>query len=177
LLSIKKCCFKGYNNFELPFGNDETDAGCIKLKKILRRVIEKEINSGYVNFICGFDLGSDTYFAEILLELKAEHPYVKLESAIPFENQAVNWSEDERERYYNLLACCDIETMLQTQYSKDCVKKRNKYMVKQSDVLITVYNGMLSSTMETVNYAKQLNKRIICIDPATFRVAENKIKN
>jgi uncharacterized phage-like protein YoqJ len=169
---MKTCCFIGYNPFNLPFGSDENNPFCNDLKAIIRHVLEKVINDGHTYFICGFDRGSDVYFAEILLELKLKNPLIMLESAIPYENQASKWTENDRERYYNLLAKCDYETMLQTQYTSDCILKRNIYIIKKSDLLITVYNGKLSRVMETINYAQKLNKRIICINPETLEVTE-----
>ena len=167
------CCFKGYRPFCLPFGEDEVNPKGIELKAVIRRTVEKVIDKGFTYFICGFDLGADMIFAEILVGLKSEHPEVRLESAIPYENHAAKWPENQRERYFNLLAKCDIETMLQTHYTADCNIRCSKYMVGKSDILITVYNGKLSRAMVTVNYATQLGKKVICIDPETLTVTEN----
>ncbi|MFU2368522.1 MAG: SLOG family protein, partial [Enterobacteriaceae bacterium] len=65
-------------------------------------------------------LGVDLYAAEIVLNLKAKYPHITLESAIPCETQAVKWSVAARERYYNIAAKCDKETMLQREYTSDC---------------------------------------------------------
>jgi uncharacterized phage-like protein YoqJ len=117
--------------------------------------------------------GADILFPEILAGLKSERPEVVLESAIPYENHASKWPENLRERYFEMLAGCDKETILQTQYTADCIIKCSRYMIRKSDLLITVYNGKLSRSMVTFQHAVQLGKRIICIDPETLMVTEN----
>ena len=60
---------------------------------------------------------------------------------------------------------CDFETILQTQYTSDCMVKRNKYMVDNSSVLISVFDGSFGGTMHTVNYAKKQGLEIIELKP------------
>ena len=69
-----------------------------------------------------------------------------LESAIPCETQAIKWSVASRERYYNIAAKCDKETMLQREYTPDCMDKRNRYMVDHADYILAVWNGCPSGT-------------------------------
>ena len=89
---MKTCAFTGHRPQNLPFGLNEEDERCIKLKKTLReqtiRVIE---NEGVTHFITGMAIGVDMYAAEIVLGLKAAYPGVTLECAIPYENQAEKW--------------------------------------------------------------------------------------
>ena len=121
----KTCCFTGHRPQSLPFGFNENDARCAALKKALREqiihLIEKE---NVTHFISGMAIGIDMYAAEIVLDLKKSYPGITLESAIPCETQPVKWSEALRERYYNIAAQCDKETMLQTHYTPDCMDKR-----------------------------------------------------
>lgn len=116
-------------------------------------------------------LGVDRYAAEIVLDLKARYPSITLESAIPCETQAVKWSMAQRERYYDIAAQCDKETMLQSHYSPDCMDKRNRYMVDHADFIIAVWDGRPSGTGKTVTYARGRNgKSIIVIDPVTLAI-------
>ena len=95
------------------------------------------------------------YAAEIVLELKEQYPQITLECAIPYERQAVRWPAALRERYFSIAERCDKETMLQRQYTRDCMKKRNQYMVDCADVVLAVWNGEPSGTGQTVWYAKR----------------------
>ena len=83
-------------------------------------------NEGVTHFITGMALGVDMYAAEIVLDLKSKYPHITLESAIPCETQAIKWPVASRERYYNIAAKCDKETMLQREYTSDCMDKRNR---------------------------------------------------
>lgn len=77
----------------------------------------------------------------------------------------------QRERYYDIAAQCDKETMLQSHYSPDCMGKRNRYMVDHADFIIAVWDGRPSGTGKTVTYARGRNgKSIIVIDPVTLAI-------
>ena len=110
------------------------------------------------------------YAAEIVLELKAEYPFITLECAIPCETQAAKWSEPLRDRYYRIAELCDKETMLQTHYTPDCMKKRNRYMVDQCDILLAVWDEKPSGTGSTVRYAQTQEKSIWIVNPNTLEV-------
>lgn len=169
---MKTCAFTGHRPQNLPFGFNEENECCINLKKTLREQIINLIeNEGVTHFISGMAIGVDMYAAEIVLDLKARYPNITLESAIPCETQAVKWSMAQRERYYDIAARCDKETMLQSRYSPDCMDKRNRYMVDHADFIIAVWDGRPSGTGKTVTYARGRNgKSIIVIDPVTLAV-------
>jgi uncharacterized phage-like protein YoqJ len=167
----KACCFTGHRPQGLPFGYDEQQDSALHLKEVLRGEIERQITeNGVTHFISGMALGTDLIAAELVLELKKKYSDITLESAIPCEDQASRWSVAQRERYYNVAARCDKETMLQRAYTKDCFQKRNQYMVDNSAVVIAVWNGHPSGTGQTVMYAHARNKPIIIINPFTLEV-------
>lgn len=149
------CAFTGHRPQNLPFRFNESDKRCIALKKQLRKLIVQLIEQHNVtHFISGMAIGVDMYAAEIVLDLKAKYPHITLESAIPCETQATKWSEPLRDRYFKIAERCDKETMLQTQYTPDCMQKRNRYMVDQADVLLAVWDGTPSGTGSTVQYVR-----------------------
>lgn len=131
---------------------------------------EKKQEKEVTHFITGMALGIDVYAAEIVLDLKTKYPYITLESAIPCETQAVKWSVAARERYYNIAAKCDKETMLQREYTPGCMEKRNQYMVDHADYILAVWNGRPSGTGNTVRYAQKKGKFVIVIDPVSLDV-------
>lgn len=168
---MKTCAFTGHRPQHLPFGMNEDDERCVKLKEELKEQIINLIEAENVtHFITGMALGVDLYAAEIVLDLKARYPSITLESAIPCETQAVKWSMAQRERYYDIAAQCDKETMLQSHYSPDCMDKRNRYMVDHADYIIAVWDGKPSGTGKTVMYAQSKGKVIIKVNPATLTV-------
>lgn len=159
------CCFTGHRPMKLPWKYNEDDERCIALKEKLYDVAEAVYLSGVRHFICGMALGCDLYFCEILISLRNKYPDITIEAAIPCETQASRWREPERERYYRLVEQCDVETMLQREYTFSCMIDRNRYMVDHSSVLIAVYDGTLGGTMQTVVYAKSKKLEIIQIMP------------
>ena len=110
-------------------------------------------------------IGVDMICAEVILDLKSKYPYITLECALPCETQANRWTEKYRDRYFSIIEKSDKETLLQTHYTADCMHKRNRYMVDNSDYVIAVWNGSPSGTGKTVLYAKENNKEIIQIKP------------
>ena len=159
------CCFTGYRPSKLPWGYDENDSRCAALKVKLYDFVEAVYLSGVRHFICGMAQGCDLLFCEAVMKLKSKYNGVTIEAAIPFAGQADRWEEGEKQRYDYLVDCCDYITVLTKEYTNDCMRRRNKYMVDRSSVLITVYDGKRGGTMMTVNYAMKNKLEIIHIAP------------
>lgn len=159
------CCFTGHRTGKLPWGDREEDARCVELKRRLSEVLLKAYSQGYRHFICGMAQGSDLYFCEAVLALREVHEDITLEAAIPCESQADRWPERDRQRWKHLLEKCDYETMVQHQYDRGCMQRRNRYMVDRSAMLLAVFNGAKGGTMQTIAYAmrKGLHTEIIDI--------------
>lgn len=167
----RTCAFTGHRPQNLPFRFNENDERCIALKQKLRDCIVQLIEQeGVRHFISGMAIGIDMYAAEIVLALKAEYSFITLEAAIPCETQAAKWSEPLRDRYYKIAELCDYETMLQSQYTSDCMQKRNRYMVDHTDILLAVWDGTPSGTGSTVKYARTKSKSVWVIDPHSLEV-------
>ena len=159
------CCFTGHRPEKLPWGSNESDPRCVQLKGRLTDALEQAYADGFRHFICGMARGADFYFAEAVLRLREERQDVTLEAAIPCEEQAQRWREEERERYFRLVELCDYETMVQRHYDRACMQRRNRYMVDRSSRLIAVYDGMLGGTMYTVHYAMRAGVELVMLDP------------
>ena len=87
-----------------------------------------------------------------------------MEAVIPCEEQAARWGERDRQRYFSLVERCDGETMVQRQYDRGCMLRRNRYMVDHSALLIAVYDGMLGGTMYTLSYAMKQGLEIVTLE-------------
>lgn len=164
------CCFTGHRPEKLPWGNHEDDPRCVDLKERLRRAVEQAYEDGYRHFISGMARGCDQYFAELVLELRREKGDVTVEAAIPCEEQAQRWRPAERERHAELVAQCDLETVVQRHYDKGCMQRRNRYMVDRSARLIAAYDGMFGGTMYTIHYAMQRGVDVVIVDLETEAV-------
>jgi len=159
------CCFSGYRPEKLPWGTTEDDPRCIKLKDTILSHSEKIHLSGIKHFICGMARGSDTYFCEAVFALRDRYPAITLEAAIPCEEQAANWREDELRRYDSLVGMCDYVTYVSHQYTRYCMQRRNRYMVDNSSVLLAVHDGKRGGTSYTIKYAMRRDLEIIKIEP------------
>ena len=170
-MESRTCAFTGHRPQNLPFGFREEDERCAALKQVLREeiihLIERE---GVTHFITGMSVGVDMYAAEMILELKARYPMITLESAIPCETQASKWKEELRDRYFDIASKCDKETLIQTHYTPDCMRKRNRYMVDQADVILAVWDGKSSDTGKTIQYARGQGKLVRVIHPSKLEV-------
>lgn len=155
------CTFTGHRENKLPWRADETDARCVRLKQCIADAVEAVYRSGIRHYICGMANGCDLYFAEAVLALRDEHPEVTLEAAIPCEGQSARWSAALRRRYDRLVSQCDYCTIIQKDYTPDCMLRRNRYMIDASAVLIAAYNGSPGGTRSTLLYAIRQGLQII----------------
>lgn len=173
-MDVKKtCCFTGIRPQNLPYGFHEECPGCIRLKELLTEEIEKLIAyQNVTHFISGMARGVDQWAAEAVLELKESYPQITLEIALPCETQAARWSVEQRERYFIIASRCDKDTLLQTEYTKGCMQRRNRYMVDSSQFVLAVWSGKPSGTGSTVRYAQQLGRQIVCINPETLQTSK-----
>lgn len=165
----KSCCFTGHRPQRL--GYPEHSAQCAALKAKIRAVLIDLIeNRGFTHFITGMALGVDLYAAQIVLDIKADHPTVTLECALPCAAQADGWPPHDRAVYARILAQCDRQTLLQTAYTRGCMQKRNRYMVNHADCVLAVWNGIPSGTGSTVKYARAKQVPVLLLDPLCLQV-------
>lgn len=155
------CTFTGHREAKLPWRENEDDPRCQELKQCIYDAVEAVYRDGVTCFISGMANGGDMYFGEAVLRLRAEHPEVTLEAAVPYEGQAEKWRAPLRKRYDRLLAECDYRTVISRKYTDDCMMRRNRYMVDSSMYLIAAYNGSPGGTRSTLLYAMRHGLHII----------------
>lgn len=158
------CCFTGHRPGKLPWKTDERDPRCLALKQSMGREIERLYRSGYSHFITGMAQGADLYFAEAVLEWKETYPQITLEGAVPCQSQADRWPEAERLRWRRVLDACDLETLVQENYDRWCMHRRDRYMVDRSAAILAVFDGTPGGTMYTLNYAMERHLEIRLLD-------------
>ncbi len=91
------CCFTGHRPAKLPWGEDESDPRCVRLKQDRMQLLRKSYAAGKRHFICGMAQGADMYFCEAALALREEHPDAPASTAVPDESQAPEASEHNQE--------------------------------------------------------------------------------
>ena len=123
----ESCCFTGHRPAKLPWGYNERDPRCVRLKERIADAVLLAYQEGYRHFLCGMAQGCDLYFCEAVLAL--------------------------RDRYRELVARCDMETMVSDTYSSTCMQRRDRYMVDHAMLLIAAFDGTAGGTRYTVEYA------------------------
>jgi len=158
-------CFTGHRPQKLPWGFNENDERCQKMR--IRAIIEIEdaIQKGYHTFLCGMALGFDMICAEIVLELKKKYPHIKLIGAIPCKNQCEKWNSIQKTRYQKILKQLDKIRCIYDHYEDGCMQERNQYMINNSSLVIALFNGKNGGTKTTIDYAKSLGKEVVIITP------------
>ncbi|SFP81078.1 Uncharacterized SPBc2 prophage-derived protein YoqJ [Oscillibacter sp. PC13] len=167
------CAFTGHRPSSYKFGYDEEHPDCCKLKALMTLQIVSLIENGVTTFLSGMALGADIWGAEIVLACKKKYPQknIRLIAALPCESQADRWSVEQRERYFNILEECDETVYLSRHYTRDCMFRRNRWLIDHANFVLAVYNGSAKGgTAYTVNYAHEKKRAVIIIDPDTLRV-------
>lgn len=169
----KSCAFTGHRPSKFPWRYDETDSRCVALKEELTGQITRLAGAGVTDFFSGMAEGTDTYCAQIVLDLRRKNPALNLHCVLPCEGQADRWSDSARERYHMIVARADFVGYVSRKYYDGCMLARNRRLVDQAGILLAVYNGeRRGGTAATVRYARKAGREIIMIDPFTQALAQ-----
>ncbi len=155
------CCFTGYRPAKFPFALSYGKKEYTDFENSLIKEVFSAYGFGCRRFYSGMAMGFDIIAAETVLELKRIKPDVSLCCAIPFRGQNNSYSADWNERYNKILELADEIIYVCDGYSRGCYAKRNKYMVDNSDVVITWFDGRPGGTANTVKYAKDIGRAVI----------------
>lgn len=169
---MKTCAFTGHRPQNLPWQFNEADTNCLKLKQILNQQISQLAKNGFTDFLSGMALGSDTWAAEAVLNLRKKNPALKLHCILPCKTQAEKWPVSEQERYQKILAQADSIFFTSRNYHPNCMLERNRFMVEKVHLLLAVYNGQPhSGTAAAVRHAQKLGCDIIIINPISLQIS------
>ncbi len=122
-------CFSGHRPQKLPFSDDAT---LDRLKSLIYKSIYDAIREGYTTFICGMARGVDIWAAEAVIDQKRTNPQIKLICAYPYRGHGDAWKGYERWQIAHVHECADEIIYVSEEYTKDCMKRRNCYMVDNS---------------------------------------------
>ena len=160
---ILSCCFTGYRPQKFPFPLLRDNADYIEFENRLLSEIVLLIREGCLTFYSGMAMGFDIIAAECVLEAAAvmkDYP-VRLICAIPFPGQADKFPGVWKQRYDKLLAAADQTVLISGEYYRGCYFDRNRFMVNNSDFVLTWFDGSAGGTKNTVTYAKSLGRKVI----------------
>ncbi len=91
--------------------------------------------NGIKTFYTNCEMGIPIFSAEVLTSLK-ENFLIALKIVIPYEEQAVNWPEKWRERYFNIQEKADSVYQIDFHFCESSYEKADRYMIDRSSNLI-----------------------------------------
>ncbi len=160
---FKSCCFTGYRPQKFGFELSDNSPEYYSLINRLSDAIFSLPKEDCFTFYCGMAMGFDIIAGEIVVMLRKLYKDAKIElvAVVPFKEQSESFDNEWKKRYNSLLKSADRIIYTAAKYTKGCFAKRNCYMVDNSDFVITWYDGKPGGTLQTLNYAHKMGKRII----------------
>ena len=127
-----------------------------KLEKLFKQII----NKGFDTFLIGMALGFDTVCFQTLEKLK-EKEKIKIIACVPCLTQAYKFNSEQKKEYERMLEVADEKVLISKEYTKNCMQKRNEFMVDNASALLTYLKRDFGGTANTVKYAKKMGVPII----------------
>ncbi|MDE7245343.1 MAG: DUF1273 domain-containing protein, partial [Oscillospiraceae bacterium] len=85
---------------------------------------------------------------------------------LPCKGQEKQWSASAQELYFSILEQADDIVYVGRECSKNCMLKRNRYLIDHAACLLAIYNGeWRGGTAMTVRYAQKLGREVIILKP------------
>lgn len=164
-----RCAVMGQHPLRFPWGFDEEDDRCRKLKIALAQQIMVLRQNGVSQFLVACDCGVGLYAAEIVNGLRMTDRDLMLLCYTPHEEQATKWAPYLRERYFTMLensthisAVCPVDI-------PDAQLQAYKKIIDLADVVLCVYNTDIPATSSAEDralaYAEGQHKSLVLLHP------------
>lgn len=131
----------------------------LNLEKLKEEFI-KLIKDGYDTFLIGMALGFDTVCFQTLEKLREENN-IKIIAVVPCKNQSYKFTSEQKEEYQRMLQVANETLYISQEYTKNCMIKRNDFLVKNSSSIVVYLRRDFGGTFYTYNKAKKENIKII----------------
>jgi len=167
-----RCAIIGQHPMRFPWGFDEEDTQCRRMKLELAQCIMELRQCGVTEFQVACDPGVGLYAGEIVNITKQNDEAMRLVCVTPFEEQATKWTPQLRERYFNMLAGCTELDCIDFHKQPDAQLLAYQRIIKQSGVVLAVYAPDLadgSAEDKAVTYALALGRPVMLIHPETLK--------
>ena len=141
-----RCAIIGQHPMRFPWGFDEEDDRCRKLKMELAQQIMVLRQSGVSQFLTACDCGVGLYAGEIINGLRMTDRDLMLICYTPHEEQATKWAPYLRERYFAMLEKCTLISAVCEVGAPDAQFQAYKKIIDLADVVLAVYDKDTSPT-------------------------------
>ena len=178
---IYRCAVMGQHPMRFPWGFDEEDDRCQKLKMELAQQIMVLRQRGVTQFLTACDCGVGLYAGEIINGLRTTDRDLMLICYIPHEEQATKWAPYLRERYFTMLEKCTHISVVCPAGTPDAQLHAYKKIIDLADVVLAVYDRDMqpadSVEDSALAYAVDIaHKSVLVLDPiklTTFQIDEH----
>lgn len=176
-----RCAIIGQHPMRFPWGFDEEDESCGKMKMELAQQIMALRQSGVSQFMTACDRGVGLYAAEIVNGLRATTDHdLMLICYTPHEEQATKWAPYLRERYFDMLTACTYLSAVCEAGAPGAQLQAYKKIIGLADVVLMVYDRDTPPTGSAEDSAlayavDTAHKSVLMLDPiklTTFQIDE-----
>lgn len=122
-----------------------------EIKDILGGEVENLIKEGANKFLLGGYGAFDMLAAHTVAELKTKYPHIKSTLIIPYLNRNYDVG------LYDNTLYPDLENVL----PKMAISERNKWMVRNSDIIVCYVSYRFGGAYAAMQYAKKNNKSVL----------------
>lgn len=149
---METCCFTGHR--DIPPGLIPS------LTEVVKGQIKALFSQGVIYYGVGGAVGFDTLAAEVLFELRVEHPQIKVILVYPFNGFDSRWQEGQRMRYRALLPKYDKRVCVSQTPGRDAYLMRDRHLVDCSAHCIAFCSRSYGGTAYTMRYARENGRQV-----------------
>ena len=164
-----RCAVIGQHPLRFPWGFDEEDDGCRRMKLEMAQRIMELRQRGVTEFQVACDPGVGLYAAEIINILREKDKSLRLVCVIPHEEQATKWAPYLRERYFDVLEKCTYISAVCEVGAPDAQLQAYKKIIDLADVVLAVYDRDTppagSAEDRALAYAEGQRKSLLLLHP------------
>ena len=143
---IRKCCFAGHRDFR----DNKIE------EKFMKTIEELYVKENVSYFMVGNYGAFDRFCAHCVRKLKSKYDKITLELVVPYLTNEIRKYPEYYEDFDNILIVDNINTP--TKYK---IIKANRYMVDNSDFMLSYITHTWGGAYITFEYAKTKNLQII----------------
>lgn len=138
---MKNLYVSGYRSFELSIFQ-ESDPKVLRIKKVLRSYLKAFLEEGLEWVIISGNLGVEQWTAEVVSELKADYPDLKLGLLYPYEDFGSQWKENNQEKKATVERYCDFIACVSHQpyTSPKQLKNHTQFILTHTKGALLVYD-------------------------------------
>ena len=165
------CAIIGCTPICFPWGYDEEDENCVALKLLMLHQITALREQGIARFNVSMDCGAGLYAAEMLNGLRETDGDLEWICYIPYEEQAIKWIPELRERYFNALESCSKVITVTQHKTIGCEFAAYLAAIQYADTVFAIFdadNPKCEREANIVSVAKENGKMVIVLDPASI---------